>query len=317
MTTEQALAASPAVQLLAEEAATAAGVTSPDNGSVSTDVPLDTPILDISYSAADPQQAADWAHAYAQGYMQYRENQAAAAYAAAKKGFDDQIALKQADLATEQATVGKRVEVGDHSDQPVDRAERSVDQDADRTGGESPVPRHDDGGRVDRSRNRALSALCAQLVPEPRVGASRRTCARVRRRLHPRATRRPVPRPRGPRGRCRRAGARDRPSRAELEAEHDRSSSRRDAPKTAPAEAYRTLRTNVAFMARTNELKMISMAARAWVKARPRRRRTSPSPSRIPASASSRSAATCGSLGSTASSGYRTTSASRASCATE
>ena len=35
----------------------------------------------------------------------------------------------------------------------------------------------------------------------------------------------------------------------------------KDAPKTAPAEAYRTLRTNVAFMARTNELKMISMVS--------------------------------------------------------
>ena len=32
-------------------------------------------------------------------------------------------------------------------------------------------------------------------------------------------------------------------------------------PKTAPAEAYRTLRTNVGFMARTNELKMISMVS--------------------------------------------------------
>jgi capsular exopolysaccharide synthesis family protein len=35
----------------------------------------------------------------------------------------------------------------------------------------------------------------------------------------------------------------------------------RDAPKTPPAEAYRTLRTNVGFLARTNELRLISIAS--------------------------------------------------------
>src|SRR3954471_23268095 len=76
MTTERALAASPAVADLAHQAAVRAGVTSPDDGSLSTDVPTDTPILDITYSAANPVQSADWAHAYAQGYILYRTQQA-------------------------------------------------------------------------------------------------------------------------------------------------------------------------------------------------------------------------------------------------
>jgi len=85
MTTEQALALSPAVATLAQQSAEAAGVTSPDNGSVDANVTQDTPILQISYSAVDPVQARDWAHAYAQGYILYRTQQAAADIASVRQ----------------------------------------------------------------------------------------------------------------------------------------------------------------------------------------------------------------------------------------
>src|SRR4051794_11660230 len=115
MTTEQALAAYPAVADLAHKAAAQSGVTSPDDGSLSTDVPTDTPILDITYSGADPVQARDWAHAYAQGYILYRAQQAIDNYDSAKKSYDDQIAPINAeldDLRSQLATASKAEAAG-------------------------------------------------------------------------------------------------------------------------------------------------------------------------------------------------------------
>jgi capsular exopolysaccharide synthesis family protein len=260
MTTEQALAASPAVQVLAEQAATQAGVTSPDDGSVSTDVPLDTPILDISYAAADPQQAADWAHAYAQGYIQYRENQAAAAYAAAKKGIDDQITVKQADLATEQAqlatapksqitAINQSIAQSEALIKTLTAQEANLPFPVTTTAAESIAPAAVPSAPYAPNwfRNLALALLAGLALGFAVVFIRERLDDRFLGREDLEDT----------------AGA---PVLAIVPSVQNwkRNTTKlvaKDAPKTAPAEAYRTLRTNVAFMARTNDLKMISMVS--------------------------------------------------------
>ncbi len=260
MTTEQALALSPAVATLAQQSAEAAGVTSPDNGSVDANVTQDTPILQISYSAVDPVQARDWAHAYAQGYILYRTQQAAAAYQAASKTYEDQISSINADLATLQSqllTASKaRATVIQES---IDRKSALIKA---LTNQQATLP-------YPVSANAAQSIATATVPTRPyspnwiknmllavlaglALGSA---VVFIRERLDDRFL--------GREDLEDTAGA---PVLAIVPSVPNWKKSAtklvaKDAPKTAPAEAYRTLRTNVAFMARTNDLKMIAMVS--------------------------------------------------------
>jgi non-specific protein-tyrosine kinase len=260
MTTEQALAASPAVQDLAHQAAATAGVTSPDDGSVSTKIPQDTPILVISYAAANPQQAQDWAHAYAQGYITYRQQQAAAQYQSAKTGFEKQIAEIQGQLDTAQSNLVSAAKVDAAKlQQEIKSFEATIRT---LTAQEANLP-------FPITTTAAQSVAEATLPSAPYSPAWVRNLLMallaglalgfavvfIRERLDDRFL--------GREDLEETAGA---PVLAIVPSVQNwkRNTTKlvaKDAPKTAPAEAYRTLRTNVAFMARTNDLKMISMVS--------------------------------------------------------
>lgn len=103
MGTEAALAQSPAVGKKAEEFVRAAGSDLPDDGSISVTNPTDTTFLDIAYTDRTPASARIWAGAYARGYIANREEEALAAYQAAASGYDQQIAQIQMDLSSKRA----------------------------------------------------------------------------------------------------------------------------------------------------------------------------------------------------------------------
>jgi polysaccharide biosynthesis transport protein len=260
MTTEQALALSPAVADLAEQQATSAGVTSPDDGSVDANVPTDTPILEISYSAADPVQARDWAHAYAQGYIDYRTQQATISYQAARKGYEDQISAVNEELDTLRSQLAN----ASNAEAPgirtsIDRKEAlikaltnqqaSLPYPVTSTAAQSIAPATVPSQPYSPNWIRNLSmALLAGLA----LGFA---VVFIRERLDDRFM--------GREDFEETSGA---PVLAIVPSISNwkRNTTKlvaKDTPKTAPAEAYRTLRTNVAFMARTNELKMIAVVS--------------------------------------------------------
>jgi capsular polysaccharide biosynthesis protein len=74
----------------------------PDTGSVSTSVPTNTNFLVISYSAPDPQQAREWAEAYSQGYMKYRQGQALDLYKGSQASLAGQIQQIEEQISTAQ-----------------------------------------------------------------------------------------------------------------------------------------------------------------------------------------------------------------------
>jgi capsular exopolysaccharide synthesis family protein len=260
MTTEQALAASPAVATLAHQVAADEGVTSPDDGSLDTTVPTDTPILDITYSAADPIQARDWADAYAQGYILYRAHQASDNYQSAKKSYEDQISARNAELdqlRAQLATASKSAAPGIQAE--IDQKEALVKALANQEAGlaypvtstaaESIAPATVPAAAYSPNwvRNMALALMAGLALGFAVVFIRERLDDRFMGREDLEET----------------AGA---PVLAIVPSISNwkRNTTKlvaRDAPKTAPAEAYRTLRTNVAFMARTNDLKMISMVS--------------------------------------------------------
>lgn len=261
MTTEQALASSPDVAALAQQYALGQGIVSPDNGSLSTKVPQDTPILQITYAAADPVQARDWADAYAQGYILNRQQQAMDQYQSAKTGFDKQIATTQTSLEQAQSDLADATNPADRAaaTQQIKAAQatlRTLTAQAANlpfpitsTSAESIAPATIPSAPYSPNwiRNMLMALLAGLALGFAVVFIRERLDDRFLGREDFEET----------------SGA---PVLAIVPTipNWKRNQTKlvaKDAPKTAPAEAYRTLRTNVAFMARTNDLKMIAMVS--------------------------------------------------------
>ena len=98
MPTEQQIVVSPEVAALAAEKAPDDVAAEGQTGSVSTSNPANTTFLDITYSAPDAVQAQGWANAYAQGYAQYRQDQAQKAYQAARYEYQGRMDALQKQL---------------------------------------------------------------------------------------------------------------------------------------------------------------------------------------------------------------------------
>ena len=98
MDTEAALVTSPKVAGDAAALVDAKGADPSEPGTISTGVALNTNFLDIIYSAADPSDAATWAQAYAQAYVENRLFQAKELYKSAVGGYDERLDQLQGDL---------------------------------------------------------------------------------------------------------------------------------------------------------------------------------------------------------------------------
>jgi capsular exopolysaccharide synthesis family protein len=261
METEQALATSPDVAGLAAAEAAAAGVTSPDSGSVSTSVPPDTTFLEVAYAAPDALQAQSWAQAYALGYMEYRRQQALAQYNSAVQGYSDQADKVQGELDANRAALAAAPPAEKTGLDAAIKTEQQTLLVLARQAAEVPFPVTDTAAQMiapatlpsrpyapSWSRNLAL-ALFAGLA----LGLG---VAFIRERLDDRMTGRDdleeaagapvlaiVPQTPGWRKR----------QKTKLVA--------RDQPKSASAEAYRTIRTNFGFLAKTSGLSVVSIAS--------------------------------------------------------
>lgn len=261
MGTEQQLATSPDVVANAAELAAEAGDTGGDLGSVSASVPSDTQFLDISYSSTDPETAQLWADAYARGYMEYRREQALGYYTSAKAGYDAEIQDLQGQIATKQA----EWEAAGPDEKPGIRAELDLLelslQDLTRQSSQFPFPVAETAAEMvapadlpdvpfepNWSRNIAM-ALAAGLV----LGLA---VVFLRERLDDRL-----------RGRDDLEEAAGAPVLAIVPHQSGwkrKSATKliaRDAPRTAGAEAYRTIRTNIGFMGGTNDLRLIALVS--------------------------------------------------------
>jgi non-specific protein-tyrosine kinase len=261
MQTEQALATSPDVATKAADNAAAAGATGGDTGNVATDVPTDTTFLEISYASPSPTEAQIWAQAYADGYMQYRREQALGLYTSAQAGFQKKIDEVNATIVDLESQLDSAGPLKTASLQSQIRTSQSTLGDLTRQAGAFPFPVADTAAQlISRStvpstpfspnwtRNLMLALLAGLALGFAVVFVRERLDDRLggREDLED-AAGAPVlaivPH----------VGGWKKKSATKLVA--------RDAPKTAPAEAYRTLRTNVEFMARTNDLKLISVAS--------------------------------------------------------
>ena len=261
MGTEQQLATSPDVVANAAELAAEAGDTGGDLGSVSASVPSDTQFLDISYSSTDPETAQLWADAYARGYMEYRREQALGYYTSAKAGYDAEIQDLQGQIATKQA----EWEAAGLDEKPGIRAELDLLelslQDLTRQSSQFPFPVAETAAEMvapadlpdvpfepNWTRNIAM-ALAAGLV----LGLA---VVFLRERLDDRL-----------RGRDDLEEAAGAPVLAIVPHQSGwkrKSTTKliaRDAPRTAGAEAYRTIRTNIGFMGGTNDLRLIALVS--------------------------------------------------------
>jgi polysaccharide biosynthesis transport protein len=261
MQTEQALATSPAVAELASEYAREAGSSAPNDGEVSTRVPTDTTFLEVAYTSTDPAAAQVWAQAYADGYMEYRREQALQLYNAAQEGFRrklDDVRRQIDDLKAQRP--GADPATLTQLNGEIRTLESSL-TDLTRQSSTFPFPVADTAAQMispaglpetpfepNWTRN-LIMALFAGLA----LGFA---VAFVRERLDDRLA--------GREDLEEAAGAPVLAIVPHVGGWNKKSSTRlvaRDAPKTAPAEAYRTLRTNVSFMAKTNDLKLIALTS--------------------------------------------------------
>lgn len=261
MQTEETLATSPDVAAIAADNATAAGATTADNGSVSTKAPQDTTFLQILYSSPDPHEAQIWAQSYADAYMEYRREQALQLYNAVQTGFTKKISSVRTQISRLQAKAVMAESPA--KEQIAGKIKTLTGSLQDLTGQSSsfPFPVANTAAQLispgslpnapyspNWARNLFL-AFAAGLA----LGFA---VVFIRERLDDRLVGREdleeaagapvlaiVPRVAGW----------GKKSTTKLVA--------RDAPKTAPAEAYRTIRTNIQFMARTNDLRLISIAS--------------------------------------------------------
>ena len=260
METEQALVSSPAVAERAADLVEQQGVSDPEPGSVTTTVPEQTTFLEITYTSGDAASAQVWANAYAQAYVVNRRAQAVTEYETIQKSVQDQIAK----LDAERSETREQLEVAPRDQLPslredleaLDRRIIAFEGQLTQAGVPSTVPaevlRPAELPSSPSSPNYVRNAALAVVVGLG-LGLG---LAFVRERFDDRITSREdlegllgvsvlavVPRVPGWR---------------------KRASPRivaREKPKSPAAEAYRTIRTNVDYLARTNDLKIIAVTS--------------------------------------------------------
>ena len=260
METEQALVSSPAVAERAAGLVGEQGLPAQQPGSVAVTVPEQTTFLEITYTSGDAASAQVWADAYAQAYVENRRVQAFTEYETLQKSVQDQIAKLDAERSEIQAELerARRDEVpalkGDLG--ALDRRILAFEGQLTQAGVPSTVPAEvvrpaelsSSPSSPDYVRNAALAVVLGLGLG---LGL-----AFVRERFDDRISSREdlegllgvsvlavVPKVPGWRKR----------SSAKLVA--------RDKPRSPAAEAYRTIRTNVDYLARTNDLKIIAVTS--------------------------------------------------------
>jgi succinoglycan biosynthesis transport protein ExoP len=260
MQTEEALVSSPAVADTAAELVKAKGLSPQEPGSVSVSVPDQTTFLDITYTSGDGPSAQVWANAYAEAYVENRKAQTSAAFTSIRAGYQDQIDNVSKDLRDTQqelseATGAKAKQLHQQVDSLNQQITSLQAQLANATVPSPDVAQVVSPGGLpgspsspDYVRNGALA-----IVVGLGFGIA---IAFVRERLDDRISSREdlegllgasvlavVPKVPGWRKR----------STANMVA--------RDKPKSPAAEAYRTIRTNVDYLARTNDIKVIAFTS--------------------------------------------------------
>lgn len=260
MDTEAALVASPKVAGDAAAFVEAQGASPTEPGLVSTGVPLNTNFLDISYSAADPAAAATWAQAYAQAYVENRLFQAKELYKSAVGGYDERLDTLQGELEDLQIEL---LEARPADQPPIQTQIENVNEQirfAQLQLAQVPIPASDSAQVIaeaqiaaapytpDYVRNIAL-AIAAGLALGIGVGF-------LREQFDDRMS--------GPDEMEQQIGAPTLAVVPHFNAPRKRREEfliGRDQPKSPSAEAYRTVRTNIEFMARTNQLKVVGIAS--------------------------------------------------------
>ena len=260
MDTEAALVASPKVAGLAAKIVGDQGIDPAEPGTLSTGAPLNTNFLDVSYSAADATDAAAWAQAYAYAYVDNRKAQARELYQSATGGYQDRLDDLDGQLTHLQdklsrvtpaasATIQAQIE---NVNEQIRFAQLQLAQ--------VPIPTNDSAQVIaeaqissapytpDYVRNIAF-AIAAGLALGIGVGF-------LREQFDDRMS--------GPDEMEEQVGA---PTLAVVPLFNAPRKRReefligRDQPKSPSAEAYRTVRTNIEFMARTNQLKVVGVAS--------------------------------------------------------
>jgi capsular exopolysaccharide synthesis family protein len=260
MDTEAALVASPNVAGDAAGIVEAEGGDPAEPGTMSTGVPLNTNFLDITYSAAAPSAAAMWSQAYADAYVANRQAQAEQLYQSAVGGYQKQLdgfesRLSKLRDALAEATPAERPPIQADIDSVIEQVRFAQLQLA-----QVPIPASDSAQVIanaeipatpytpDYVRNVAL-AIAAGLA----LGVG---VAFLREQFDDRMS--------GPGDMEERIGA---PALAVVphfnvpRKRRDEFMISRDQPKSPTAEAYRTIRTNIEFMSRTNQLKVVGIVS--------------------------------------------------------
>jgi non-specific protein-tyrosine kinase len=257
METEIALVSSPAV---AGRAAAIVGGGALEPGTVSAAAPVNTNFLDITYTAPTATDAQRWAQAYAEGYIANRQADAQQLYEAQTRTARQELGALQADLSE---AYGELAQVtGPLQRQQVQQRIDSLNQQIQfRTTelAQTPVPSRDSTPLIapaplpsrpsspDWVRNLALAGIAGLVLG---VGV-----AFVREQLDDRMT--------GPEDMEEQIGAPVMAVVPHFPGIRSRKSDNllvvRDKPKSPPAEAYRTIRTNVEFMARTTDLRVLAV----------------------------------------------------------
>ena len=259
METETALVSSPAV---AGRAAAIVGDGALEPGSVSATSPVNTNFLDITYAAPSATDAQRWAQAYAEGYIANRQ-------AEAQRLYESQTQTTRRELDSLQVEISNAYDDLAQVTSPLQRqqAQQRIDslnqqvqfriselaqipvptKDSTQMIAPAPAPAPSRPSSPDWARNLLLAGIAGLTLG---VGV-----AFVREQLDDRMT--------GPEDMEEQmrapvmavvphfAGLRNRKSDDLLVV--------RDKPKSPPAEAYRTIRTNIEFMSRTTDLKVVAV----------------------------------------------------------
>jgi non-specific protein-tyrosine kinase len=257
METEIALVSSPAV---AGRAAAIVGDGALEPGSVSAASPVNTNFLDITYTAPTATDAQRWAEAYAEGYIDNRQNEAQKLYDAQTKTIRAELTSLQRDLSeayNELAQVSSPLQ-RQQVQQRIDSLNQQIQLRTTELA-QTPVPTQDSTQLIapaslpsspaspDWARNLALAGIAGLVLG---IGV-----AFVREQLDDRMT--------GPEDMEEQVGAPVMAVVPHFPGIRSRKSDNllvvRDKPKSAPAEAYRTIRTNIEFMSRTTDLKVLAV----------------------------------------------------------
>jgi capsular exopolysaccharide synthesis family protein len=107
--TESGLVTSPAVAKIAAETLAGNETVYQLISHVSVSAPVDTQFLDITFTDPSPQRAQDGAQAFAEAYIDFRKRQALDAFSTAAQGYQRQIQELEAELSAKQSSLESAV----------------------------------------------------------------------------------------------------------------------------------------------------------------------------------------------------------------